>query len=717
MALRITYHLVAILVLLSSALSQTADSSNDEEDIMTRYSIFGSYNNNYYNAGFSNLPEIPSCCPFFSDGKGIGYSFGGGFDYELPHNFLIGLRVSYGNISGDFETQETTTVRIDDQTEKGAFEHIINASMHEIAFEPILTYKPFKDLELYGGGHIGYLIAKDYVHYERIILPKDRGVFEDTKSRTRNYSEGEIPQSNSIYGALIIGAAYLFPMNQQKSIFISPEFFYTAGITNVVKNIDWKINTFRIGLSIKYSPKEIIPDPIQIEPHKKDFRQILVLDTLVVESENIVKKKYVQGEPHFDREEQLVENTMIITEITKRVDTLFRRPEPVVEINFSTPVISIETHYVTEAFPILPVIFFKENSSDLIDFHNQIKDKSNFSTNDLETNPVLFNKEILNIIGERLTVNPDSKITVKAYADSITENGNCDLAIQRAEKIREYLSSVWNIDNERINIDDRKKNCTPFQPTFSENDSGYAENRRAVIMSDSPKILAPIHRERYSEVVDVQPKIIELDPSGTTEIGIREWEIMGMQDGKEIFSKTGTGKPQLVTEEITRYKADALMDGNKLDIIFSVTDVEGVKAASTKNIKIIKDVSELEVERLSLILFDVSSDKIPEHAIPGIEDLMKSVDDSTRIRIIGYSDVLGPFDFNKELSENRAKNTQALIKSFAPNANIIEMKGVGSLQYPPGIHSYDSPTERFLSRTVQIDLIKKLSSEELLKGK
>ena len=75
------------------------------------------------------------------------------------------------------------------------------------------------------------------------------------------------------------------------------------------------------------------------------------------------------------------------------------------------------------------------------------------------------------------------------------------------------------------------------------------------------------------------------------------------------------------------YKADALMNGKQLDIIFNVTDVEGTKGSERKSIKIIKDISELEVKRLSLILFDVSSDQIPKHAIPGVSELLKSLDD------------------------------------------------------------------------------------------
>lgn len=708
------YSIIVFFLIFTVANGQT---QNKNEGLNARYSIFASYNYNQYDAFFPNLPEVPSCCPFYENGKGYGERIGIGFDLEMPYSLMIGLRGSYGNLSGNFETLESTTIRIDDEAQLVFFEHVIKAQLHEIAFEPVLTYKPIDYIEFHAGAHIGYMFSRNYIHYEKIVLPKDRGVFEDTKSRTRNYSEGEIPQVNPVYGAFILGISYLLPMNEEKTLFLAPEFFYTAGITDVVKGINWKINTYSIGLGIKYFPKDVIPEPIRIEPPREEFRQQLVLDTLIIESENVVKTKLIKGIPIINRKEQFVDNTKIIIEITKRVDTLYKRPKPNVEMTFSTPVINIETQYVTEAFPILPVVFFKDNSSEFIDFHNQLESGSNFSTSKLQTNPVLFNKEILNIIGERLVEHKKALITINGFADSVTENGNCELALNRAKRIQDYLNKVWKIEEERIKIGAKKNNCTPFQPTFSDNDSGYAENRRAVITSETQEILAPIFRERFSEVVNVEPKEIELDPSGTTEVGIKEWEIIGIQDGKEIFRKKGTGKPKLVTEEITLYKADALMNGKQLDIIFNVTDVEGNKGSEKKSIKIIKDISDLEVKRLSLILFDVSSDRIPKHAVHGVSELLKSLDDSTKVQIVGYSDVLGPFDFNKELSESRAQNTLNLIKRLAPDAQIIEMKGVGSLQYPPGIHSYSSPMERFLSRTVQINLIKKVSHKDIIKGR
>ncbi len=90
-----------------------------------------------------------------------------------------------------------------------------------------------------------------------------------------------------------------------------------------------------------------------------------------------------------------------------------------------------------------------------------------------------------------------------------------------------------------------------------------------------------------------------------------------------------------------------------------------------------------------------------------IKNFLSVNSELTQARIIGYSDILGDRDFNYSLSQKRAEKTLELVKSIDQNIEIIEIKGVGSSKLPPGINSYSTPAERFLSRTVYIELIKK----------
>ena len=70
--------------------------------------------------------------------------------------------------------------------------------------------------------------------------------------------------------------------------------------------------------------------------------------------------------------------------------------------------------------------------------------------------------------------------------------------------------------------------------------------------------------------------------------------------------------------------------------------------------------------------------------------------------------MLGNDEVNRQLSSNRAKNTQSFIKKLEPNALFTDAVCVSAESFPPGIISYFSPAERFLSKTVQIEIIKKM---------
>ena len=44
----------------------------------------------------------------------------------------------------------------------------------------------------------------------------------------------------------------MMPLNDERSLFLRPEAFYTKGFTTVVKNLDWGVDQIRGGLSVIY---------------------------------------------------------------------------------------------------------------------------------------------------------------------------------------------------------------------------------------------------------------------------------------------------------------------------------------------------------------------------------------------------------------------------------------------------------------------------------
>lgn len=668
--------------------------------------IIYNFNINKHKVDFSSLPDIPNCCPKFNEGSGNGHSFGLLYELPLPFSSGIGLRISYSSIGGKLSSTENTFLKVDTTITQGIFEHTIDTKINVLNFNPYLIFKPFSFFNITFGGYAGYITQKDYEQKETIIEPKDRGVFVDTEKRTRNESSGEIKQTNNVNAGLSIGANLNFPLNKQKSLILSPEVFYFFGLSEIVKDRYWKINNLCFGLSLKYSPLPEIP-----KPPEDIFRRIkkTIIDTIFVIKEDIEKSFFKTGkEIKTELKERTDKNLVTITEMINRTDTLFKKSKPIVNIELNSPLIYAGTRFVTQAFPLLPIIFFKANSDEIEDFYELTGNPDDFSEQALDVSSLNFHWNIINIIGSRLKNNPSAKINISGYADSTTEKSDCNLARKRAEKIKNLLTKIWKIEEERINIILKELNCSPNEPTQSKNDSGFAENRRVEFSSDDSNILAPIVRKRSLEKIDIEPKQLQFNTLKSTRKGIKYWKITAKQNNNTIISNSGIGSPpDIINESIDNLLKSGLISNYPLQIEFSMTDYDNQSETFITNIPVRIDTSDIEIQRLSLILFGIASDRVPEHSRKNLTDFIKENYKSGEVKIFGYTDILGNPSSNKILAESRAENVAKVIKEVSPELKISEKLGIASERFPPGIFSYSTPSERFLSRTVYIEFFKK----------
>ncbi len=697
---------VLILIVLTSrhCLSLTQEDNSSKDSVSTSYYIFGSYLLNNQNANFSQLPGIPNCCPHFSSGDGTGFSIGIGTEMPLPYSLGFGLRLAYGFNKTTLTNRETTFIRLDDKLTAGAMEHSLVARIGDIALEPLLSFNPFFDMKFFIGGHIGMIVQKEFEQKEELKEPANRGIFVDTGTRTRNKRSGEIPDANTVLAGMIFGASYGLPMNKNGSLTISPEVFYFIGMTNIVRSLEWKSNYLRIGLALTYMPKpeEKLPS--------EEFREIRQIDTVIITNDNVEKKHISIGKEATKTTVARIADTILTTNIISRTDTLFQRYAPKTDVTSSVDIIYISSQYVTEAFPTLNRIFFEAGSSEFSNFYNTKIEPEKFSVDSLETNPFTFHRNLLNIIGSRMREHEKAIISIKGFSDQATEDADCALAESRASAVKKYLIDYWKIDEKRIKILKSDGVCTPSDPTITQSESGYAENRRVEITTNAPEILAPIVRRKFLEITDFTPQSINYDfskASSATKTGVAAYEISIAQGNNEFIHKTGKGLPPSQSMAIDRKAAEELNGSQPLKAIIKITDSEGNEAIATKDIKVIKDTAEYEIQRFSLILFSVKSDVIPDKAKSDIIKELKGIDSDARIRITGYTDIIGSPELNKTLSENRANNTAKLIRENYPDANILSVTGVASMKYPPGITSYATAAERFLSRTVQIEILRR----------
>jgi len=694
-----TIRLLVIFFMVSVALQ----CFNDGDTLRQRFGLFYNYQLNYHKAEFTGLPNVPSCCPKYQAGYGTGLSAGLLYELPLPYSLYIGLGIGYSVLNGKLTADEYQEIRIDNTLQKAKIEHTIDTKISSLFVEPYLAYNIFAGLDINIGGHIGYIVKNDFHQFEKLMEPADHGYFENTGTRTRNDITGKIDSLKTLYSGIWCGISYHLRLDAEASFLLVPAISYLLGMSDFFSDKPWSVNSVRLGLQVKYSPK-YIEDFVKPE---EELRQIIKIDTITVISDIIEKTAIKTGIVKTENKIEANPYKTITYQTSLRTDTLFKRPRPLINLEMNVPVLYLKGQFISEAFPILPIVFFGKSESKLREEYYRINDIGSFSVNSIKINPIEYQKHLLNIVGSRLTNNPDAKLSIYGFTDSTTEAGDCELALNRAVTVRNYLNQVWNIDSNRLIITHSRK-CIPPEPTNTKNDSGFADNRRVELLSDYKEILAPINNQRYLEPKMMNPPVITINTAGSTSKGIKYWELKGTQGGKLIFNRSGSGFAELINDTIDTDKFKLLFTSKPIIFELKLTDSEGQSTTAQKELNVIADTVKYELQRLSLILFGVSSHQLSDKGKQDITDFLKKVQPESKLTITGYTDILGNFNQNKTISVNRAKNTADFIKKINPELDIEDIKGVASLEFPPGINSYLSPIERFLSRTVFIEVLNKI---------
>jgi outer membrane protein OmpA-like peptidoglycan-associated protein len=159
-----------------------------------------------------------------------------------------------------------------------------------------------------------------------------------------------------------------------------------------------------------------------------------------------------------------------------------------------------------------------------------------------------------------------------------------------------------------------------------------------------------------------------------------------------------------IEKEDARLMQQSMNDQLQMSMI--IQDNEGDLGSTEMSIPIQRDTTNYAIQRLSLMHFPVQKATLDRQGRNAIDAFLQDLEDNASISIMGYSDNLGNAQSNLELSKERAETVYKYIRSIKPKSNIVKVNGLGSTALPPGIRSHELPESRFLSRTVQIEIIR-----------
>jgi OmpA-OmpF porin, OOP family len=737
MKIKFIYIFLTIFILLLF-ISSSLDLISDERPRSSNYGIFLGYNLNSHLPKFKELPDFENCCDDFKTGNGMGIYAGFIYQYPALDKLFIDLKVGISGKSGILTKNSFETISLPSGIDTLKIEHEFGANLMSGFVGLGVSYPIWDELSIFSSFDIGQFFSTEINTKEEIIEPQSHGQFisEDGEKlgRIRNKRNGKLSET-SIDLSLSFGLSYRFALNRENTLFASPEIKYSYGISDLVPNVEWKISQIAFGVSVNYSP--LLPYEI--------FKEQTKIDTIEIKKDFIESKYITLGNSEMTYDDFSSNDTNFHTKTLTRTDTLWligkTKPIPPKihrklfssldvqgfdslgnKIDFNE--ISVKVELTREIYPLLPYIFFSENSAVIPKRYEPISDGNSFDESLLLPSPITYHRNNLNIIGTRLEENQNAKITLNGYTDPETEADRCDLAFARAQAVKVYILDNFNVGEEQIIVSEKTKNCYPKDLTRTKSPVAYQENRRVEISSDRPELLFAVTRTLLQQPSQIRPSKIEIiananilqknsefsayprnennakyfPPSG--------WDLNAKQSGLTFIDKSGKEQNLIDEIKITRNNARQLISGQNIEINFTAFGDNDSKITKSKSIQVQKDTAEYEVEKLTLTVFRVSQATLDSRIKKEIKKFISNMDENakTEINITGFSDDLGDARQNKALSAVRAEEVRKYIRSINRNIKFGDVIGAGSSEFPPGVESYKTPEERFISRTVEIEI-------------
>jgi outer membrane protein OmpA-like peptidoglycan-associated protein len=697
----------ALLIFALPLSAQKVDSS-----ARTRFGVFGQFAYNMHRAAFANLPGVPTCCPQFTDAVSNSYALGALFDIPLNNVFGFSLRLGYTPTPASFFTidsrPEKLTINTTGEAEPSFTRHYLTAAnMSNAGLEALFTIKPLTGsthtddgLTILMGARAGYVLFTDYRQYERTA--NDSISFADPVTRKpkgiilNDYS-GSLPSVSPYAISLMGGLAWEIPLNAKRTVYITPEVFYSFPLTPVIPssalNGSWSVHQIRAGIALKFAPERKVIDTSSAPPQTPPDSPPVVIGTPTTKVEN--KRPPETGVETGGKELSATLTAVGVERDGKELpDVTFR----------------VEEFLSTNLRPLLPYVFFEQGSDNIPERydHLSMRDVNDFQVDKLHNYEMLETyHHIMNIVGRRMRSYPRAKLTITGCNDNTApgERGNTSLSYRRAKAVRDYLSNVWNIDTARMPIQVRNLPATPTVSNTKLYDNEVVqENRRTEFSSDTWEILEPI--KTTDTVRTVSPPIIRFRPRVMLPQGnVKEWRITIRQDGQKLKEFWGTGNiPAILDWNLAENQATIPRAPTPLEYTLSVVDDTGNRlsaqgASPVEQITIQRKrrerLKDREVDRYSLILFDFDKSNLTTTQNRIASFIKTQIQPEATVRISGYTDYTNPLDYSLRLSKARARETASALDLIKK----AEVRGLGKTVL---LYDTEIPEGRFYCRTVTI---------------
>jgi outer membrane protein OmpA-like peptidoglycan-associated protein len=246
----------------------------------------------------------------------------------------------------------------------------------------------------------------------------------------------------------------------------------------------------------------------------------------------------------------------------------------------NNPTLRIEEFASLERRPLLASVFFEHNSYVIPTRYRRVRsaDRMSFSVENVANlRLVEMYRNILNIVGKRLSDKPDARLMLTGNTSGVGEEANNrSLAERRANAVMDYLADVWKIAPNRMTV------TIGVQTTQSPTDTANA--RRVELSSTDPDILRDVESNAVQRIIS--PTVIAFGLDIAAGVGVKQWtiELTQLEDREVRTLKLDNGTRSNLTQYVWNIAENpASMPSSSENVVarLEVTDITNRVAESS----------------------------------------------------------------------------------------------------------------------------------------
>ncbi len=611
-------------------------------------------NLNYYSGTLQQLnPSLTTPVPFH---KGFGAGLYLAPHLEYRHDSIWGVMVESG--------YDGRGGRFDDVICPCGEVATLSTTLSYFTLEPSLRVAPFAGrFYMFAGPRIGFKWSPN--------IPKTSRDREKSFEYTQEYQSdvnGEFTDMRGVVFSGQLGMGYDIPLaapNNKIQVDLSPFISYQPYWGQQPRSIEsWAVSTLRMGATLKFGTGKVIP-----------------------------------------REE---------TEVT----------ESGVQFSVRAPKAVVVKRRVRETFPLRNYVFFDEGSNDISNRYvmlskaeadsfeeeqlQEVTPKNNTGRS-LRQMTVYYN--ILNTVGDRMKRNPATSISLSGTSENGAEHGKA-----RAETVKKYLVDVFGIEASRINTQGRDKPLIPSGMPGGTKDLELlqAGNNRVEIESNSSEMMVQVGGESHYGLKPVQIIADVEDPLDSHVL----FKVTDDNDILTSWSLEITDEAGAIQHFGPYTRSRESISGNTIlgnrnegdyKVVMVARDQNGKVVKKERSVRLVRRVDAVKEAIRFSVLFDFGKSQSKDsYATFLTESVIPLISDNSIVVIHGYTDIIGEEEFNRNLSEERVRDTRGIIENGLAKTGkqgiTFETFGFGeNTAYAPFDNNF--PEERFYNRSVIIDII------------